>query len=227
MSSQYMPGTFLPSERELQEEYHVSRTMIREAIKQLSARGLLITTPRQGTLINPDFVGPATDSVFLAFYRSGVYMEDIWEARLLLEPHITELAAKNATPLQLRELTSYDSRFKNIVDDPHLTIQDRMEQWTNIDLEFHVLIAKASQNPVFPIMIEIIVGGTWRQLYVKHQEFLEDASVEALRLGTDYHVQIVQLIADRDGIKARRAMKEHLQKSYSDWPHMRGTLITW
>ena len=92
MSNQYLPGTFLPSERELQEEYQVSRTMIREAIKQLSARGLLITTPRQGTLINPDFVGPATDSVFLAFYRSGVYMEDIWETRFLLEPHIAELA---------------------------------------------------------------------------------------------------------------------------------------
>jgi len=63
VSEEFAPGTLLPSERELQERYSVSRTVIREATQQLTARGILMQDANAGTVISSDFTAPAMEAV--------------------------------------------------------------------------------------------------------------------------------------------------------------------
>jgi len=114
IDNEFSPGNFLPSERVLQDEYQVSRTVIREAIKLLDARGLVTTSSRQGNVVNPDLTGPLTDTMRIAFFRSQVYVEDVLEIRMMLEPLIARRAAENATSSQIRRLLAIAKAFEAI-----------------------------------------------------------------------------------------------------------------
>src|SRR5689334_12016764 len=81
----------------LQGEFGVSRSVVREAIKWLVARGLVSTSSGQSAVVGTDFTRPAADALLLAFHHARVHIEDLLAIRALLEPEIAALAATNAT----------------------------------------------------------------------------------------------------------------------------------
>ena len=220
ISNHYPPGSFLPSERELQEEHPVSRPLVREAIKLLSAKGVVTTNSRQGTVVNPDLVASAVDAVLLTLYRSGAYIEDILNTRILLEPPIVALAAKNATPLQIREIVAVGQTSKTIMLDDGLDAQEKAVLWKDNDIRFHTVIAEACPNPVLPILIQIIMGGLWKQ-------FSSLPSLEVLEKANEHHENLGTLIAGRNGAAAQRLMLEHLEYSRTNLSEIQENLVVW
>ncbi len=104
VSQELRPGSTLPSERELQEEYGVSRTVVREAMKMLSAKGFVSTGAGHNAIVEPNLTQPTIDALLITFHHRRVKTGDLLNTRLLLEPPIAALAAQHAAPLQITRL---------------------------------------------------------------------------------------------------------------------------
>ena len=208
MTDEFSPGSFLPSERELQEEYQVSRTVVREAIKHLEARGLITINSRQGTIVNPDFTGPVTDAMLIALQRSRTYVEDMVNTRILIEPEIAALAARNATPVQIRELITLSDNFRKIPIDPEEPdYEENRRAWLSNDQRFHIALAEATNNPVLPVLVEVVHGLLWHQsLLIK-----QTVAPEHHKIVIHHHDAIARAVANHDEEDARLAMIEHLE----------------
>lgn len=199
--------TILPSERTLQEAYGVSRTVIREALKLLAARGLIQTGNGQGAVISANQTAPAIDAVLLAFHSANVRLADVLDTRLLLEPEIAALAARYATSLQIRRLHDLGDELAKLATAEHPA--RAASSSVDLNAQFHTLIAEASQNPVLMILIEILVGIVWRQENtVNTQTPPENHKVTAAQ-----HERIVGAIAERDPAAAKAAMAAHLEST--------------
>jgi GntR family transcriptional repressor for pyruvate dehydrogenase complex len=221
IAEEFPAGTVLPSERELQDHYGVSRPVVREAIKLLEARGLIAANSGQGAVVASDMTSPARDALVLAFFRAHACAEDILDTRVLLEPEIAALAARQATALQIRRLNSVARAFDDAdLDGSEEAREKLLERWPATDARFHVLLAEASQNPVLAILIEVIVGILWRQRRIgtRYPPDTERQRAQA------QHRAIADAVAARDPDVARRAMIEHLASTRTSVSTTRGGL---
>lgn len=213
ITSEELPaGSMLPTERELQETYNVSRPVVREAIKWLAARGLVSIKAGQGVVVGGDLTTPAAEALLLAFHRAQVRTEDMLSTRLLLEPNIAALAAVNASPLEIRRLQRYAETMEATTFVDGIT-PAKATLWAITDSRFHVLLAQASQNPVLAVLIEVIVGILWRQRQTVNQHVTEELRAGASR----QHTAIAEAVAARDSERARQAMLEHLQSTSANF----------
>lgn len=213
ITSEELPaGSMLPTERELQETYNVSRPVVREAIKGLAARGLVSIKAGQGVVVGGDLTTPAAEALLLAFHRAQVRTEDMLSTRLLLEPNIAPLAAVNASPLEIRRLQRYAETMEATTFVDGIT-PAKATLWAITDSRFHVLLAQASQNPVLAVLIEVIVGILWRQRQTVNQHVTEELRAGASR----QHTAIAEAVAARDAERARQAMLEHLQSTSANF----------
>jgi DNA-binding FadR family transcriptional regulator len=218
LAGEYDASNILPSERALQESYGVSRTVVREALKLLAARGLVTTGTGQGAVLSKNLTAPALDALLLAFHRSHVRLEDLLNARLLIEPEIAALAAQHATSLQIRRLLELSQAMAG------LALSDQPVQAASLsydlNAQFHTLLAQASQNPVLEILITTLVGIIWRQ---QNTVDLDQPPKQHTRTARQ-HEAIVQAIAARDPTQARRAMIEHLETTRQSLINVPGSL---
>ncbi|HCH23152.1 MAG TPA: transcriptional regulator PdhR [Oceanospirillaceae bacterium] len=136
------PGQPLPSERDLAMQLKVSRPSLREAIKQLVERGLLVSKHGGGTQVSEvaglQFNSPLT----MLLLRDAQGQEDLLEFRHTLEGNIAYLAAKRATDLDKTMLTQAYQRLQ----DSHASDEGVLE--ADADAHFHLTIAAACHNRV-------------------------------------------------------------------------------
>jgi GntR family transcriptional repressor for pyruvate dehydrogenase complex len=196
----FLPGTALPSERELARIFEVGRTSIREALYALHRQGLVrlrngerpeVTTPTPGTLI-AELSGAAR--YFLA-QPDGV--EHFQEARALFETGIARLAAERATDDDVAKLrAALDANIASCGD---------FEQFQRTDVAFHYMLAKITGNPIYTAVHEGLVEWLTSQRTVSLRiPGAEDDAIEAHRL-------IFEGVALRDPDAAGRAMSDHLK----------------
>lgn len=186
------PGNRLPSEHELAEMFSVGRTSIREALKALDALGLLERT-QQGT-----FVKESMDFPLREFYLKLIVhkhtIDQLYEARMLLEGMIAQLAAERATEEDI-------GCMQKCLDEMYT---DDLEQYIRADIGFHVAIAEAANNYVIFAIYQII----W--------DLLADSQNEIVRLkdliqqSREQHKIILAAIKKHDSFESRRLMDEHL-----------------
>jgi DNA-binding FadR family transcriptional regulator len=211
ITKEFLPGSVLPSERELQETYAVSRPVAREAIKLLAARGIVDVYPRQGAVVGSGLTRAASDALILAFHHENVVQEDLLQARMLLEPQIVMLAAEQATPMHLRRLQQLRQALANLLAASDAEITSHIpEHWGFDDAEFHVLLAEMSQNPAFKILIDVLVGILWKQ-----RNHVVPMTVENARNASSQHMAIADAVIARDPEEARRWMVIHLEYTYT------------
>ena len=218
LTGEYDDSNILPSERTLQDAYGVSRTVVREALKLLAARGLVTTGTGQGAVLSKNLTTPAIDALLLAFHRAHVRLEDLLAARLLIEPEIAALAAEHATPLQIRRLHELSQAMANLANAPEPA--QAASRSYDINAQFHSMLAQSSQNPVLEILIAILVGIIWRQ---QNTVDLEQTPERHTYTATQ-HEAIVEAIAAHDPPRARLAMLEHLTTTRQTLANVPGSL---
>lgn len=218
LAGEFDDAHILPSERALQDSFGVSRTVVREALKLLAARGLVLTGTGQGAVVSKNLTAPAIDALLLAFHRAHVQLEDLLNTRLLIEPEAAALAAQHATPLQIRRLHELSQAMADLAlsDQP---IRAASQSY-DINTQFHTLLAQASQNPVLDILIGILVGIVWRQ---QNTVDLGQPS-ERHAYTAQQHAAITRAVAERDPEGARRAMVEHLESTRQSLSSMSASL---
>jgi GntR family transcriptional regulator, transcriptional repressor for pyruvate dehydrogenase complex len=211
VTGDFKSGEFLPSERHLQDEYQVSRPIIREALQIVAAQGLVSSSSRQGTVVSTDINQPVLQALFLACVRSNVFLEDVLTVRAVLEPHAASLAATNATSAQVRELLSVVNQIEEIeIAD---FFKGGLQKWRQLDTEFHKLIAQSTQNQVYVILIEVLI----EILVSQRRSELESAvTEETLNRAIKEHRAISDAIANGDALSAAESMRLHLESTISN-----------
>jgi GntR family transcriptional repressor for pyruvate dehydrogenase complex len=206
MEGKVRPGDKLPSERELAEQFGVSRTAVREAVKAMREKGLLEVQPGRGTFVT-DLTGGTTevmrDSLSLIVKISlGNDLGKLVQVRTLLEPGIAAMAAEMATPLDLETM----QQAVNVMD----TAMTSTDAYVEADLAFHLALARATQNPLIPVLIDPIVDLLREQ---RKRIFLVEGGPER---GQYHHKQILAAIRRGDAATASQAMCAHLEQVRQD-----------
>jgi len=180
-SADYIAGSILPSEMELGEIFGVSRTAVREAVKTLTAKGMLLPRPRIGTRVMPQSQWNFLDQELLTWWVNGENIDHITAhfvvLRLALEPQACALAANNASKEQKEQLALYMKEMRGL----HQRF-DR-ERWITVDTQFHHLIYQSSRNPfltsfanllspVYQSYFRSITGNTVIKLH-QHQRLVD------------------------------------------------------
>lgn len=141
-----------PTEAELAVKYSASRTVAREAVKMLAAKGLLTSRPRQGTRVEPvahwNLLDPDVTRWMMERPFSSKVYRDYTEVRLAIEPIAASLAAKRASQADLRTIRSALQTMEDQAPHHDLALL--------ADIDFHVAILKASGNPFLIQLKELI-----------------------------------------------------------------------
>ena len=201
----YRPGERLPNERDLAETFGTSRIIIREAIWDLKKSGLVeVKRGAYGGAFVQEMRHDAVTSVMRDVASLGkVRPAHIIEVRLLIEPTVAALAAERATEEDLLEMRQYLQTIPKAQTDEYVRWQ----------IGFHRMVAKASQNPLFAMQVNIFL------------DFSEDMILNLRRKDRLYHdttthPAILEKIAQRDADGARRLFYDHLleiKPAFDDW----------
>jgi GntR family transcriptional repressor for pyruvate dehydrogenase complex len=202
LDRQIEPGQRLPSERELADQFDVSRTVIREAIRSLRAMGLVESIGRGNRVAQVDRAAVAeTMSLFLQ--GRPISYEKVHEVRAMVEVEVAGLAAERATEEDIRRLEELCDLFAASTGD--------MEEAAELDVGFHSALADATQNELYRIILDamqdVLLGARRSTLHIHGR----------IGKGATAHRRILDRVRVRDATGAREAMRRHLQDSLRAW----------
>jgi GntR family transcriptional regulator, transcriptional repressor for pyruvate dehydrogenase complex len=202
LARRLVPGDRLPVETALADRFGVSRSTVREALRELTSQSLVETT--RGATGGSFVVAPSTErlaeslsvGIELLAGSSDLDVAQMLEARELLEIPATRLASRRASREQLATLGAYlDSREQDAASGKEL-----MANWN-----FHTLVVRAANNPLLELMAEPI-------FHVLQTRFAAiRASSSFRRHVADDHQEIGRAIIEGDEERATEAMREHLE----------------
>lgn len=199
LTSRFKPGEKLPSERELCEEFQVSRGVIREAIRALELRGFVLIRqgPAGGAYVT-DLGFNQVGNAFLDLFKTNkLSMKDIAQVRMHVEPEVARLAAKHFDPSQMDMLLNLEK--EEHVD--YVSYEDRIDRLTRV----HKALAKICGNPFFEAIVRSM-------LLLTAEVVLKVASNHDLLHGPGEHLRVIQAVISRNEENAAREMTEHLRQ---------------
>lgn len=195
------PGDRLPSERDLAQEFRVSRTVVREAVHRLVARGLLEVRPGSGIAVRLPSRQTVIQSV-ATFFQVGhpqLAPRNIFEVRRVLEVEVAGVAAKRRTLEDLARLEAVLAQMKGV--------KRKAEVFAEHDVNFHSLLAQATHNELFVLMNESIHDILYK---VRQLGGIVPGSREK---AINYHETIYKKVRAGDVQGAKKAMLVHLNDS--------------
>jgi len=197
-AGQYQPGQRLASERDLAQEFGVSRPTVRRAVIALEMRGLLEARQGSGVYVRQSSAPVPVSSPAPKDLDIGAF--DQAEARRLFEGEVAALAATLITDEELAYLETLVVEMNNK--------EATKEQSELADRQFHITIAQATRNSA----IVRIVESTWDLRYKSRlcMQMLERAREVRRTPLNDEHQAIVESLRTRDPKAARAAMQAHL-----------------
>jgi DNA-binding FadR family transcriptional regulator len=198
-------GGQLPSETQMAEQMGMSRVPVREAVSSLEQFGLLTVKRGCGGGI---FVAEPTLEPFGRFFSlmlslGKASIKELTEARLFIEPGIAALAAQKAG----RE---HMDRLRNSIEEYRKSVQRRKLRSLR-DMDFHVILAEASQNMV----LEMVMKGLVPLLHKSVKDFRFEPA-DRMK-GIQEHERIVAAVERGDASAAERAMADHVKRMATYW----------
>ncbi len=197
VNGDYSPSVRFPSEAKLCEEFQISRSATREAVKMLTAKGLLSSRPRQGIRILPrdqwNMFDPDVLGWILHSTPSFKMLKEFLQLRLAIEPEAAALAAAHHDAKNIQLIHSALERMKAAgqgLDDP-----------LESDISFHLSILSASENPFFMQLRSFV--NTALRVSIRYTNRIKGVNI------ADYHdhKKVYDAIAQGDPDAARRASR--------------------
>jgi len=191
----YPPGALLPNEAEWGRMFGASRTAVREAIKTLNGKGLLVSRPKVGSRVEPRDRWNLLDRDVIAWHCSTMDMQafliSLQEVRRILEPGAAVLAARRRTPEQLTQLEAALDGMRSATT---------AEEMVGPDVRFHLALLACANNELlspFGIVIEQALANLFN-FTTRHNHKPEQV--------IPMHVDVVKAIAGQRPEAARRAV---------------------
>ena len=186
-----------PTEAELAKQHGVSRSVTREAVKMLTAKGLLSARPRQGTIIQPSTSWNLFDTDVLRWLLERKFSVELLrhfnQLRVAIEPEAAALAAVNADDAERKAISDGLARMQ--------AAEDGMDNTLEADIAFHVAILKASKNPFYAQFQDVVTTALRTSILFTNRIKGRSASVEA-------HAAVRDAIAKQKPDRARAAMRK-------------------
>jgi GntR family transcriptional regulator, transcriptional repressor for pyruvate dehydrogenase complex len=196
------PGERLPPERELCSHLGVSRTVVREALNLLEARGLISIEHGRGAVVSGGNPQAVRDTLGMLLRVQPKTLWELLEIRKILEVEVAGLAAERAGHDDVAAMRLQLDRMRDSIDAP--------EGYVDADVEFHALLAQTTRNEVLLTMLEPVV-----ELLRASRRVSAARPGNALRaLGE--HEAILRRVAAGDSGGAREVMRVHLAKTAED-----------
>jgi GntR family transcriptional regulator, transcriptional repressor for pyruvate dehydrogenase complex len=202
LSNRLSVGDRLPSERELGEQFGVSRTVVREAVRELVAKGVIEVRSGSGLRVAAVHASAVSESMSLFLRGGALDFEKVHEVRRVLEVHIAGLAAERAGPEDVAALRAVHERMQSESDDVEAAARD--------DLEFHRVIARSTHNELYLVLLDSIGGS---QIDIRRENLGSGSAPATL----EQHARILDRVAAHDGDGAREAMAAHLDGVAAWW----------
>jgi len=205
LSNNIKDGEKLPSERELMNEYDVSRTVVREAIATLSSKGLIITKPRFRPIARKPNIDSAFNSIngmvsHLLNNQDGV--KNLFDTRMMLEAILVREAALKATKDDIQAL-------REALNANYLAINNSDEFFTT-DVLFHSILYSIPNNPIFPSIQKAFVN--WLSNHWKKM----DGLIQKNESNYNAHKEMFEAILNRDPDEAEKVLRDHLNTGWMD-----------
>lgn len=206
-------GQSLGSEQVLQQHYQVSRSVMREAIRLVEHHRVarMRRGPNGGLLVCEPDAAPATHAIIIYLEYLGTTIDDLLDARLLLEPLAASLAAERIDEAGI-------DRLRAVLDaEKHRTIGPSAARD-----EFHTALAEQSKNPVLQLFIDILMRLTTRYAEDSRVDSAGDA-IEVIDRTHGEHSDIVTAVTAGDSARAKTLSERHVE-SVTAWlrRHQRG-----
>jgi GntR family transcriptional repressor for pyruvate dehydrogenase complex len=195
-SGEWQPGEKLPSEAELCKAFDVGRSSLREALASLAFIGLIRVRAGGGSYVAEQpsayFTSPWLSSGMLTDEKA---LADFVEARMILETEFAGLCAERITPEEFAELENLVEQMKSA---------HNVDEFARLDLSFHLAMAMAAKNEVLNNL------STMREQTMEliTKSLLSEEGMENALRG---HTKILESFRQRNPVKARDAMRHHLQ----------------
>lgn len=195
----YPVGSILPGDGELAQRFKVSRTVLRETMKTLAAKGMVVAKARVGTRVTEKNFWNMFDGEIIAWYfANGVteeFLLQLYDIRLAFEPFAAGLVAERANGVEIEQLRGLAL---DMAASGHTS-----DSLALADLRFHLAIAEASHNPFMRTLgglIEAALVGMFRMSTPPTQNGFANIA--------QTHMRIVDAIAIGDTAAARKAMED-------------------
>ena len=203
VAGEVKPGDPLPQEWTLCNQMGVSRTVVREAIKSLAAKGLVESRAKRGTIVRPARVWNYLDPEVLDWQAradvDGRHLFHLAELRQTIEPPAAGMAAERATDEARRLIARACEEMERTADS--------VEDFLAADIQFHVEILHATGNPFFAPVAHVISASLGSSLRLTNRQPADNhASVPV-------HQKVMQAICARNSTNARAAMRSLLNEA--------------
>ncbi len=199
VSGKYPEGSILPRDEELAGQFGVSRTVLREAMKTLSAKGMIVARTRVGTRVCDRLRWNLFDAEVLIWHLNAYpdigFLDQLFEMRLTMEPAAAGMAATRATEDEIAALYTHVAAMRTASSD---------KAFAMADLVLHRAITRASGNAFMHSVVTLIEAAlltTFRLSSPASEPIIQQDVSEA-------HLRIVEAIARRDVPGAEQAMRD-------------------
>jgi GntR family transcriptional repressor for pyruvate dehydrogenase complex len=201
-SGAWKPGFRLPPERELSEAFGVSRTVVREAVKAMEARGILESTTGSGVSVRRADFNIVSQSLetYMQLANRDDFEIRLNEVRRVLEVEMVGLAAGRITPEQRTQLRQICKQMRDG--------KNTAKKMAELDFRLHITLAESTQNDLFKVLIAPLISQLREQIILTWEDF--PRPVEEV---FDQHEAIVAAVESGDADGARQAMTRHLMYS--------------
>jgi len=214
------PGSKLPSESAMVEQYGVGRATLREALRILEVLGII--QMRSGPGGGPVVTGAGVEefgSVATAYFKlTGATYRDLVEARLAIEPLLARLAAEREDHKSVATQMVESTR---MAKDPDL----HDEQWASTANDFHTHLSTLSGNPIIDL-----VAGALKAVWFDRVVGTVFPGQERAKV-VDDHAHIADAIGKGNAVRAEKLMRAHMQEfleySILRYPGMLDEVIDW
>lgn len=199
------PGDRLPSERDLGEQFAVSRAVIREAVRSLAARGVVTSKPGKGltvAAVDADSVS-ASMNLYLRGNHNELPYERVHEVRTTLELDVARLAGQRARESEIAHLRVTHERLAVVLDD--------VEESSRADVAFHRELAELTHNPLYVIILDSIGN---ELLEIRRATM---GNLTETERGYVEHGRILAAVSRHDPEAAQREMRTHLAHALREW----------
>ena len=194
------PGARLPSERELGEQFSVSRTVIREAIRHLAAKGVIDVVSGSGARV-ADIDGTGVTESLALYLRRGGELDPVKinEVRETLELATVRLAAERASAEDLKGIRRACEDLAAATSDP--------EAAAGADMAFHRAVAEATGNELYLVLLDSIGD---LMMEIRLATLRDPARAER---AAEEHLEVTRALEQHDADAAVGAMRQHLESS--------------
>lgn len=195
------PGDRLPNEKDMAAQYGVSRISLREALRVLLTKGLIVTRHGEGSFVNEYDSKLFADLFYQFSLLSPTPLMELLQLRKIMETEASRLCCESATQEEIEEIRSHKDQHEAYCAKPQT--EENISEKYRQDQLFHRSIAAATHNMIFVRFMETI-----HESIALHQR--ASSQPEQVQKTISFHRAIMEAVEARDAVRAADMMEQHL-----------------